>query len=365
MSNDELARSTFAQQRQDQVLHLIRARGSIVVSEVAPELGVSELTIRRDVNQLARRGLVKRVHGGATLPDPEATFSGAPRNRGGRTIGMVVPSYSYYWPSIIAGARAAAATAGVRLLLRTSSYDLADDRRQLRNLLQTPGLQGLILAPDVSAPDSPELLAELDALDLPVVLTERTAPPGASADSLEWASSDHAAGAGMAVRHLHDQGHRRIGLLYPQNSPTSRQLIDGWRDELRRLGEDPALPLTGISDGFLEAGRDTALDRTLEAVDATGTTALLIHADAAAVAFVQHCTDQGLHVGDDLAVVAYDDEVAALGSPPVSAIRPPKEYVGRLTVELLLARLNEGSQRPVHRVRIGPELHVRESSVRC
>lgn len=168
----------------------------------------------------------------------------------------------------------------------------------------------------------------------------------------------------MAVRHLHDQGHRRIGLLYPQNSPTSRQLIDGWRDELRRLGEDPTLPLTGISDGFLEAGRDTALDRTLEAVDATGTTALLIHAmpprsPSSSTAPTRACMSATIWPSWPMTTRL------PLWALPGQCDPTPKEYVGRLTVELLLARLNEGSQRPVHRVRIGPELHVRESSVRC
>ena len=48
----------------------LRAHGAITVRDIAAKLGVSELTIRRDVNTLADEGLVSRVHGGATLPSP-------------------------------------------------------------------------------------------------------------------------------------------------------------------------------------------------------------------------------------------------------------------------------------------------------
>ena len=43
---------------------------------------------------------------------------------------MVVPSLDFYWPPVIAGARAAAAALGVTLQLRGSSYEPDEDRRQ-------------------------------------------------------------------------------------------------------------------------------------------------------------------------------------------------------------------------------------------
>jgi DNA-binding LacI/PurR family transcriptional regulator len=64
-----------------------------------------------------------------------------------------------------------------------------------------------------------------------------------------------------------------------------------------------------------------------------------------------------------MAVVGYDDEVAYLAEPAISAVRPPKRYVGRVAVQLVSARLSEGRSRPVHRIELNPDLIVRESSV--
>lgn len=44
----------------------VRASGGVRVSDLTVLLGVSDMTVRRDLDALARRGLVEKVHGGAT-----------------------------------------------------------------------------------------------------------------------------------------------------------------------------------------------------------------------------------------------------------------------------------------------------------
>src|SRR6185312_10545467 len=56
----------LARQRQEVILDEVRTTGGVRVSELVERLGVSDMTIRRDIEALAERGLVTRVHGGAT-----------------------------------------------------------------------------------------------------------------------------------------------------------------------------------------------------------------------------------------------------------------------------------------------------------
>ncbi|MFD0919098.1 DeoR/GlpR family DNA-binding transcription regulator [Saccharopolyspora rosea] len=56
----------LARQRQDVILDEIRRTGAVQVSDLVARLGVSDMTIRRDLDALARRGLVEKVYGGAT-----------------------------------------------------------------------------------------------------------------------------------------------------------------------------------------------------------------------------------------------------------------------------------------------------------
>ncbi|MEW2166959.1 DeoR/GlpR family DNA-binding transcription regulator [Streptomyces sp. NPDC007084] len=51
--------------RQREILTLARAKGSVDVTTLSSELGVSAETVRRDLRSLEEHGLVKRTHGGA------------------------------------------------------------------------------------------------------------------------------------------------------------------------------------------------------------------------------------------------------------------------------------------------------------
>ena len=58
----------LARHRQSLILAEIRRAGSVRVSDLTQRMGVSDMTIRRDLEVLARTGLLEKVHGGAVLP---------------------------------------------------------------------------------------------------------------------------------------------------------------------------------------------------------------------------------------------------------------------------------------------------------
>jgi DeoR/GlpR family transcriptional regulator of sugar metabolism len=58
--------SVLASQRQARILDEVQRRGAVRVTELASMLGVSDMTIRRDLDVLSGQGLLDKVHGGAT-----------------------------------------------------------------------------------------------------------------------------------------------------------------------------------------------------------------------------------------------------------------------------------------------------------
>ncbi len=67
----------LARQRHEVILAEIRQRGAVRVAELATQLGVSDMTVRRDLDVLDEAGLVEKVHGGATaLADRRAVEPG-------------------------------------------------------------------------------------------------------------------------------------------------------------------------------------------------------------------------------------------------------------------------------------------------
>ncbi|GIH94029.1 DeoR/GlpR family DNA-binding transcription regulator [Planobispora siamensis] len=63
----------LAQQRQQAILERVRNHGGVRVADLVRDLGVSDMTIRRDLEVLAERGLLEKVHGGATAAGPGST----------------------------------------------------------------------------------------------------------------------------------------------------------------------------------------------------------------------------------------------------------------------------------------------------
>jgi DeoR/GlpR family transcriptional regulator of sugar metabolism len=82
-------RYTEAPTRRAELIRRLSTDGYISSSEIASEFGVSEMTIRRDLHQLERDGLARRVAGGASVPvspeDPlpfeDRNLAGAPQKR--------------------------------------------------------------------------------------------------------------------------------------------------------------------------------------------------------------------------------------------------------------------------------------------
>jgi DeoR/GlpR family transcriptional regulator of sugar metabolism len=58
----------LAAERQATIALIVRERGTVSVTELVDELGVSGMTIRRDLEVLDRERILRKVHGGATAP---------------------------------------------------------------------------------------------------------------------------------------------------------------------------------------------------------------------------------------------------------------------------------------------------------
>ena len=63
----------FAEERQNKIMAELKDKNKLLVNELCEKFGVSSATIRNDLNQLEKRGMLKRTHGGA-IPSGKAGF---------------------------------------------------------------------------------------------------------------------------------------------------------------------------------------------------------------------------------------------------------------------------------------------------
>ncbi len=143
----------LARQRQERILDVVRTDGAARVSELIELLGVSDMTVRRDLEALATRGLVARVHGGATEVATRSTYEP------GFTVKSSLQSAE---KSAIARSAAALVEPGsaVALSAGTTTFALA------RELCAVPELTVVTNSVPVA-----QLLHETGRRDLTIVLT--------------------------------------------------------------------------------------------------------------------------------------------------------------------------------------------------
>jgi len=348
-------------ERHGKILRELDLRGSLTVNEFAAKTGLSTMTIRRDLTQLAGQGLLRRVHGGA-VRNPSERAGEAEYRRSRQplaTLGLIVPTTGYYFPEIIRGAEAAARLLNARLILGVSNYSVEDEYRQLQRVVAN-SVDGILLASAGPVePGSPtyELLA---GLDIPVILVER------SSRAFESVMSDHSYGAELAIEHLASRGHRRIGLAIAA-SPTAPWLRESHARMVSKLGLENDAPILEYERlGPVGGNNQGELAAFLDDCRRTGTTAALVLPDEEAITLIHIADEAGVSVPQDFAIVAYDDEVADLAAVPLTSIAPPKRDVGHAAVTMCMERLagkhGTGLTPALRRVNLAPQLIVRESS---
>jgi DNA-binding LacI/PurR family transcriptional regulator len=357
-----------SEDRRRRIMAVVQARGAARVSDLASELEVSVVTVRRDVEELAQAGKLRRGHGVARSIG-QARAVAVPRadpvstQVWGGVVALVVPERHAYLNEIVHGARLALEEAGMRPALHLAPRAVGAERPLVERVL-ADGALGLLIAPRWRTVATEEAdYAWLAGVTVPTVLMERRPRRGSTLHATDSACTDHWYGVHLAVDHLVSLGHRRIVFAARDDSPTARALrtafaeIAAGRPEIEDWAVVLSAPDAG-PDPVRHPGPDVEMAAVLREHRAT---AALMHGDTNALMLVQQLADAGVRVPEDCSVVAYDDVVAALGSTPLTAVAPPKEEVGRAAAELVLGRLG-GSARPSRRVELLPTLQVRGST---
>ncbi|TDE90340.1 LacI family transcriptional regulator [Occultella glacieicola] len=355
----------LAAERRSRILALAEQDGSVEIARLVEDLGVSHVTVRRDLDALVADHALEKVRGGAIFLDGSKLGSGrVTTGANGFTgaIGVVVPT-SYYYRHIAQGIGAALERSGGEMRLLISNYDPDEERRLIAQLVEG-GVAGLLVVPSLLLDDTdtayPELISDLA---LPTVLVERELPGGLGAH-LHTVRSAHERGVEAAMSHLRDLGHRRVAMVGRGRTQSAEFVRRGWREAVERHGFDIGSPMLGADElGTGPSWGQTGSDIVLERVLSTGATALFCHGDENSLLTLIHSArSQGIAIPDELSIIAYDDEISALVDPPLTAVSPDRPRVGLLATRLLLEQIEEAEPPTPTHIQVEPRLVVRAST---
>lgn len=267
-----------------------------------------------------------------------------------RAIGVLVPRMSDTALAIVFEAiEAEAARCGYEILVATTGDDPVEQRHRIE-LLRGRRVDGLIIM--TAHVGEEDYFDDLKRDGLKFVLAYR------GVGEHPVVRGDDLGGGHHVTRHLLSKGHRRIGVIAgPAYAPGAAQRVDGYRAALGEAGVrvDPELIVEsgrGIDDGERVARQLLKLP--------SPPTAIFAVTDLLAIGAMSAIQEAGLRVGNDIAVVGYNDIPLAARLPvPLTSVQTPADDIGRLTVQGLLHVL-EGEQPQT--VILPVRVHVRASS---
>lgn len=328
------------------------------IYDVAEHAGVAISTVSRvlnnseDVSDATREKVMKAIRELQFRPNRTAKSLA---QRATRTIAVAVPTFTTpFHNEFLKGVRDRLDDADLDLLL--CDLDWEAPKATLLNFLERGAMDGLIVA---GLPINDETAEDLLTLGTPVVLIGSKWPP---LDSFYW---DEEPGAKMAVNHLIDQGHSRIGMITtPHDNRLRNARVNGYKQALEEagIGFDEDLIVHGHTrkhDGFSEESGYEAMNELLSFDDQV--TAVFASSDVQAIGAWQAVREAGSEVPDDYSLVGYDD-IKVSRFIGLTSVAQSMHYVGERSTDVLLNRLNNtGADEPVSEL-LKPELKIRKSS---
>jgi len=332
--------------------------GTARLADIAAQAGVSEATVSRVLNGKPSVSPSTRQ---AVLTALDLMGYERPqrlRQRSNGLIGLVTPELDNpIFPAFAQAIEKALTQHGYTPVLCTQLPGGAPED-EFTELLMDRGVSGIVFVSGLHA----DTTAKMDRYNrliergLPIVLldgySERIEAP--------FISPDDRAAARLAVRHLADLGHERIGLAVgPRRFVPVIRKIEGYRQAMSQvLGVTEVDELISHSLFSVEGGQAAAAQLL-----ARGCTGIVCASDLMALGAIRACRDRGLSVPGEVSVVGFDDSpLIAFTDPPLTTVRQPVQPMVTAAVHTLLEAVVAGAPGQHSELIFQPELIVRGST---
>lgn len=318
----------------------------VTLGDVAENAGVSQATASRVLN--GKDG-VSHVTRSAVIS--AARSLGYRRSTRGRVIGVVLPELVNPIFAMF-GHRFATSLAqsGYTPVICSQTMGGVSEDEWVEMLLDRE-MAGLIVVSGAHADVNADLSRYQRLLErhIPLVLVNGHTE---AVDAVFVSDDDHEA-MRLAVAHLRELGHEKIGLAAgPAHYVPVVRKVEGFKAALGDRKAEVEHSLFSI-----EGGRAAAL----KLVD-SGVTAIVCASDLMALGAIQACRSRRLSVPKDVSVVGYDDSpMMAFTDPALTTLRQPVQAMCSAALRALLDQF-AGRSLPRHEYLFHPELVVRGST---
>jgi LacI family transcriptional regulator len=331
----------------------------ITLNDIARKAGVSVSTVSRVLNRKSQKNRISPATAKLVLEAAkELDYRPNQLARGLRlkkthTIGLVVPDISNpFFAHVTRMIQKNAYEYGYSMIVCNTDEDINTEIEQIY-LLRGKGVDGYIIMPVGVENDH---IVELIEFDKPLVLLDRCF------DKLETNSVivDNYTGSYNATKYLIDKGHTRIAIIQGLiNTSTNSDRVMGYKKALKDHGIAVDKKLIVGNDFRKENGY---IETKLLLASPNPPTAIFTMSDLITLGALQAIKESDFKIPDNVSVISYDDiDFAPFFESPLTAVRQPKETMGKVAVKLLIEDIKLKGKSTKQKIVLKPELVIRES----
>ena len=296
--------------------------------EVSRLTGLSLATVSRVLN--GRPGVSAETRRQVLEAAAELGYQEMPSSPGTKVVGIITPELSNpIFPALAEAIESRLARHGLLAMVCPSTAETLNEQDFLDHFLNTDAAGVVVINgrySQVNLDFTPyEILRDKG---LPVVLVN-----GMGRDCpIASVSVDMTAAGMIAVRHLVDLGHRRIGVLVgPRRYWSAQLLVAGWRQGLTERGVPADESMVSESLFTIEGGQ-AGVAKLLEG----GATAVVTGGDLMALGAIAGVRAWGKDVPAEVSVVGFDGTpITTYTDPPLTTLRQPLGRMAGTVAELL------------------------------
>ncbi len=309
----------------------------VTLKDIAEACGVSLMTVSRSLQGKPGVGLDKKreIEKVADVMGyiPHRTAYPLGRKGSSMTVGVVIPQLAdTIFPTILQNIEDVLSSSGYRILLCCTYDNPIKEFHEISALLERQ-VDGIIWSP-VLVEDSAKAAKLIQEQKRPLVFLDRMIP-SIKADA---ALVDDFSGAYEAVRHLLDQGMRRIYHLAPRSaSYVAVERCRGYTQALNDGGVNPRDEWIMRTGSGLSHGRE-GMELLLNSE--APPEAVFCFNDPLAIGTCMVLEEQGIAVPEQIAVVGFSNTIESeISRIPLTTVFQDAEGLGRTAGELLLSRM--------------------------
>jgi len=329
----------------------------VTLKDIAKRAGVNISTVSRalnhrsDISEETRemiKGIARELNYKPNLTAQALT------GKSTKLIGVLVPEIeSNYFVKIINYLEEFLRAQGYSMIMTISNFKYNLELEALE-LFENRNVDGILVACSLFD-DITKRIDNLKGKHIPVVLIEALT----HLPNYDYVMIDDTYGMTLAVKHLIERGHTKIGFI-----------SDNMNADIRYPMYQKAMSNNGLKadDKYVykkperfEEGGYLAAKEMLSCDDFP--TAIITGYDSIAIGVMRAVWEAGYKIPEDFAIIGNDNiREAAYLQKGLTTVSPPVQEMAKMAVNLLIEKIDNPDNKVIHNIKLKPEVIIRETT---